>query len=37
MKNSDILKNNGISACSFSKNGLYCAIAIKNSFKVFVF
>jgi hypothetical protein len=37
MKNHKILIENGISACSFSKNGLYCAIGTRKNFKVYIF
>lgn len=35
--NSDLLQENGISALSFSKNGMYCAIGTKKNYVVYVF
>lgn len=37
VKNIDLLHYNGISALSFSKNGVYCAVGTKKNLTVYVF
>lgn len=37
ISNTDLLQDNGISALSFSKNGMYCAVGTKKNTSVYLF